>query len=611
MPQPKTKNVYHNGAKHEFPADATDEEIRQSLDAEDTQSNQNVFAGNQQGDVYGRPPGVPQPGQPLGSQPSDVRTPIPSGMTQDPGMSGMDVIKQIISRGSSALNLGVAGAGLANLPGAIGGATLGALLPPDQTPGSSIGATAANLAFDKFFPEAGAASKGWRLMRGLLGTGATAAGAYGGAVADDQFGGIPIKTQYGKIGWLSAATGAANSLKAFTAPAIAGKGPVGVANQTLQDLTGQSIPTSVTQETGGLENLSQFVRGSKASRDLAMRQSAAAAQVIQKITKTAPDQAFDVVKGANNDVKEVSRSIWGDMLEQFRRAGETSTTVPEASNILDSSGNPFTNFVQKIKSMDDIDWQDFGSRYHLDQGDINNLRAAVKQPTAQFIDQFLTGKGALSPEAQLANTMMKVLPEEAKAQFGTALVLRTIDKSGSVIDTVNGPMLTGGSFNRAIQQAGALQQVLSKPQYDALKTLGMIMQDLNPAAASKSANFAQGAMRYLANKYTFALSGITAGALLGSHNPDIGGQVAGGIIGGAGGALVTMGLSTVLGRILTNPETVGLLQKAAKGDATAASAFLRGVIAGTGAGVEPSNSDQAQPQRKNIVPPLVPNFMKK
>jgi hypothetical protein len=579
------KQVKFNGQVHNFPDDASDDEIRQALSGEPggnvLDDPNNVYIGQSNGvPVYQHPPGVPKP-------------PLPQVGAVDHALGVADqVAPQVIGRGSNALALGEAGSAFGPWGAGIG-ALVGGLLPPDDKPGSSIGATVANMAFNKVFPEVNAASKLLRVGRGLLNAGTTTAAAYGGAVADQQFGGVPINTQYGKIAFFGAAGATANTLKAFTAPRILANGPIGAANQTVQDLTGQSIPTSVSQQTGTLGGLNQFVQGTPATKDLAMRQSAAAAQVVQKIAGKSPDEILDVVKGANNDVKEASRSIWGSMLDQYTRSNATTVSEAQPSNILGSDGNPFMNFVQKIQNQDDISWQKFGDMHHLDQSDINNLRAAVKQPSADFIDQFLGGRGQASPAAQLANTMMKVLPEEAKSQFGTALVLRAIDRSGSVVDTVDGPMLTGPSFNKAIQNAGALKQVLDPDQYTALKKLGMIMQAVNPAKAASDPGASQRVLGYLANKYTFTLAGITAGALTGAHKPDIAGQVAGGVLGGIGGGMVTLGLSTVLGRILTHPEAMGLLQKAAQGDADSASAFLRGIISHGDSAMNPQQGSQS------------------
>ena len=582
------RRVEFNGKIHEFPDDASDDEIRQVLSGEPggnvLDDPNNVYQGKSNGiPVYSHPPGPAKP-------------PLPKGIDQ-PGTSALDVARNAYGRVPNVINGASAGVGLGKFfgpadpitvpAGAILGGLGGAFLPPSQNPSLDTAAAVAGAGANALLPGAGSTSKLWQFLRGLGTTGATVGAGYLGAMADDAMGGTPIQGAHGKL-WLYGITGGlANSLKAFTAPATAATGPIGQAANEVEQQTGVRVPLSLPQKTGNFQSIGNGV--SQQGLDLEQSQIQATKDALGKIAGRPLADTGNVVGTANNDLKELIRQRYGSMMDEWKQANATTTTVDQPSKILGSDGlSAFTTSKTTTQLPEDIQWEQFADHFGLEGKDINNLKYIAKRPTSGWLDQFLGGTGEQSsPGLERTQTMMKLLPDDAKGNFATALTLRAIDKAGVVKSTIDGLAMNASGLQKALQN-GALSQVLDPDQYKALQKLSGIMQDVGKPMVDASGR----TISYLGNKTAFTIAGNVGGAAMGAEMGHGAVQKAlGGIAGALGATAVMAKFSTVLSAIMHNPELAGVMEKAARGDASAVNAFTRSLISGADSELNPTQPE--------------------
>jgi hypothetical protein len=514
----------------------------------------------------------------------DATAPTPPGFTA----------KNIIGAGSNAANMAYSGAQLGKflpIPGApwsgaalggVGGAALSAFMPPSQTPGTDIGATIGGAFADRFFPGSGTMGRAARFGRGLVTGGiGTMAGAFLGSLAD-QAGGFVKDAPTGKILFYGGAGALGSGLKGFTAPSVQ-PGYIGQAADQLEKITGTDIPTSLPQSTGRFGAMSDWFSGTSRAKELAQNQSKAAIETLNTLAGGDLKDVSSTVETVANDVKETGRAIWKQMFSNWKNANATTTTKNVPTSLVNPDGTPMMTQKTVTSLPDEIDWQSFAKMHGLDQLHINALNDLLNNPTVDFVDQFLTGKGEATPAVGALKSLLKILPPNQTAQLRTALTLRAIDKAGAIVKINGNDIVNGQTFSKALQ-AGALKEINTPDQIAALQKLGDVMKAVDPLAnANPSRNAAANVMRYLVNKQVFTVAGATGGAIMGAksdQNANLGTRLGETAIGGVAGATAMFSLKTLLGAVMTNPKLADVLVKVSKGDADAANALIRTISTG-------------------------------
>jgi hypothetical protein len=278
------------------------------------------------------------------------------------------------------------------------------------------------------------------------------------------------------------------------------------------------------------------------------------------------------------------------MIDEWKQ--DNAVTTQQPSSLFAPNGQPVMKSVTSMP--EEVQWQQFGDHFGLDAKDVNNLKYITKRPTAGWLDQFLVGTGAeSSPGLEKTQTMMKLLPDDAKANFATALTLRAIDKAGVVQPTVDGLAMNASGLEKALQN-GALSKALAPEQYKALQKLSYIMQQVGKPMTDASGR----TISYLGNKTAFTIAGNIGGAAMGAEMAHGAAQKAvGGILGALGATAVMVKFSTVLSAIMHNPELAGVMEKAARGDASALNAFTRTLITGGDSVLNSPQSESKPPLR--------------
>jgi hypothetical protein len=170
------------------------------------------------------------------------------------------------------------------------------------------------------------------------------------------------------------------------------------------------------------------------------------------------------------------------------------------------------------------------------------------------------------------------VPDKERAELGKAVVFRVLAKKNAFIETSNGIVLSGDRFYKALFKdfgEAKLKLMLGDEQVTALKTLGELMRDTDPAKKVLGNKYgqAQESVSYVMNKAIFFMSSAGTGAAAGSQ---IGGATALGAFGGMGvGVTAAVSLHTLLAKTMANPWIAKGMKAASMGDQTAANKVMR------------------------------------
>jgi len=504
-------------------------------------------------------------------------------------------LRDLLGGASNVIGMGSAGAqlgsmfgsavpGIGTLAGGVGGGlagiALGALLPPSETPMTDLGATAAEGAI-RLLPGGGPigallsrgrmASKLPRLTKAAGEIGDTALGAALGAVGDRALG-FQKETPWGNVTLYSAlATPGAilGSIAAKTTPAAKAADRIG------------GFPMSVSETTGilpGYENM--LTAGSRGSKALGLEQSQAALSALNKINGAPLEEAFSKVLNSGIDAQHSGR----DAIQQFATTWEKmnlkTVTKKVGSGVYDANGKEVMKTVtQKVKGPD---WTtaDFDKFFKLTPEEGNEFRRFLGANPDAVVDTLLPRgenniKGILKFRA-----IMSVLDQSNHQQeagnLGQAFVMRYLrepfEKSGGIVDgkevAARIMSVVGDS-----KEPGHLVTAVGPDRAEALRDLATVLRDANPLEkiAGEGVSAPKRAGTYLFNKIAFAAASAGALGAFG-HNALPLGEL---IVGMGAGAVVGVGIPTVIGAIMSNPKTSKLLLQAAKGDSTAGTRFIR------------------------------------
>jgi len=499
-------------------------------------------------------------------QPPEITPPLVPGTV--PGAELMNKVQS--GRLSNMLTTGAGGAQLGamfgGLPGGIiggaAGAGVGALLPPSQTPGTDIGATAAEMLASRFLPGSG------KLLSKVLRIGgvstATAGGAYIGSIGDRKADFIS-ETPWGKIAFYGGAGAGALGLQALTAP---GPSATMLATGRVAKATGEDIPLTPFEATGKGASLEKFfLHGTEAEVKLGKEQSAIGERAFNKIMGRSVEDAQRVVeqglqsqvagtrvyKGIEKEVKSFNESL-GEQIAEAKKAGDSVVSLEKQFK------DPTT---------------ELSTRFGLDTNEARYFMKYLRSEPERFIEQFMPSGGKENLKGLFAiRGLSKVLSDEEFARLGNALVMRVLAKNGGFTSSATGVTMNGQSFTKALFKNFGRERIelaLGSARTEALEDLATVMEIADPMRkilAGQSITETQRTVSYLMHKLAFA---ITSGSAAGHAAAGLGGALVGGVV----GALAVIPLSTAISHILANPAASKLLLAAAKGDATAATKFIR------------------------------------
>lgn len=553
------RRVEFDGVVHEFPDDATDDEIRKSLSS--------------------------QPGPSI--LPKGTAQPNPAG----PKQPGAMTLQDFLGSGSNILNNAVAGGalgsavapGVGTAVGAGAGALAGMFEKPSQTPGTDMGMTAANLAANAVLPGASSASRLVRLAR----TAGVGAAGYGGgmlgAQGDRQLNFVQ-DTPEGKIIFNTAISALPQLVKAFSAAGVQ-LTPTGQLGNDVQAATGVQIPQSVGQKVGfgsGLERM--FTQGSREEKALAYGQSAALKSATEKIIGRHLSETPEAVDEAS-ELGFRGNSILQNWINRYKQSNATTEISEKPTGVLDASGNPISKQVSTTVVPDKVDsWEKFANQYGLTPKEKDAIFTIIDASPGTLVDSLMPGRGTGSFNGiWKLRGLLKVLPEEEANKLRTATALRIIDRSEAFKDLPDGTMLNGAALNQAFTRgAKQLEAIFSPEQAEALKKIGQFAEAVNPSQAINPTSVAQRLAAYGQNKAAFTIGGALGGAATGAaKNP--GDQLVQVGVGGLAGTGIMVSLSTLISKVLKNPSFADTLLRLQKGDATASTAVLRSLVNGVDA----------------------------
>jgi hypothetical protein len=481
-------------------------------------------------------------------------------------------LRDLMGTGSNVLGMGASGAQLGAMFGPIGaaaggvaGGALGAFLPPSDAPVTDLGATALDLAASRV-PGGG---RMIRLGKNVLATGLGAAlGAQG-----DKALGFQQETPWGRISVYSALATPGAIMGSLASEAS----PVMQAAGRLKGSTGVEIPLSTAEATGRFSGLeSMLTSGSTGATRLGFQQDAAARLATEKLLASPFEKSLDVVLRGTEVAKD-ARGVMNDWRRAWQAANPKTVTKEVESPIADSYGRKVMNTVTTTEKNPVVDWSDFQKFFGLTREERNGFFKAIRTNPDAFVNQFLPGKEDQVKGLVKLRAVMTVLDKsghKAEAgQLGQAVAMRYLRGPFELGQAVDGKSLALRieSALGSTTEPGHLTAALGPKRAEALRDLATVLKEANPLEkVSGGTSVQKRAGQYLGNKAIFTTASAGAMALAGSQIP-----VGNLLLGMTGGAVVGIGIPTILGALMSNPQTGKILIRASKGDAAATGRLMR------------------------------------
>jgi hypothetical protein len=488
-------------------------------------------------------------------------------------------LRDLLGTGSNVLGMGASGAqlgALLGLPGAVAGgaigAGVGALMPPSDAPLTDVGATAGDLVASRLLP--GGLNTGRRLARiaGLVS--GVGLGAAAGAQGDKALG-FQKETPWGRISIYSAlATPGAimGSLASEASPAM-------TAAERLKKATGVEVPLSTSEATGRFGAYERMLAaGSNPSMALGVKTDAAAQAALEKIIASPLDKSLDVVLRGTEVAKD-ARGVMNDWRRAWQAANPKVTVEEVGTGVLDASGKEFKKTVTTLSKNPVVDWGDFQSFFGLTREERNGFFKAIRTNPDSFVNQFLPGREDQVKGLVKLRAVMTVLDKgghTAEAgQLGQAVAMRFLRGPFELGQAVDGAALAQrieGALGSATEP-GHLFVALGPKRAEALRDLATVLKTSNPLekVGGEGVSAQKRAFQYLANKAIFSSASAGAVGLFGQNSLPAGTL----LLGMAGGAVVGLGIPTLIGATMMNPALGKVLIRASKGDAAATGRLVR------------------------------------
>jgi hypothetical protein len=446
-----------------------------------------------------------------------------------------------------------------------GAGVLGMIMSPSQTPGTDVGATAAEMGMNLLTKGTGGTISKLARMVGV--PSAVAIGSYLGNKGD-QATGFTTDTDWGKIGVYTAGSSLATILGSFSRESS----PAAQQATKLQGQTGVDFPLNLNEQTGTFGKMTKFFgRGSAAEGQLGVDQSQAAKNAVDAIIGTPMSTIKENLADAVKYQRNVKEDVLGDWMKDWN-AAEAKKPGQMLSNSQIAKKNAIGATTSDITG--NSPEQQFGKAFNLNQDQLTSFLSAVNADPEKWIVQFNQAssdnllQGSIRLGAVIRTMEKSGLATEA-AKLSQAAVMQDLYK------TMSAPVVNGQQLASQIRDTAThLKIALPPDKVDALNTLADIVEVANPAekvagAESKGA----GALKYLGNKLIFESASMAAGAAGGSK---IGAKNLGTmVIGGAAGVAIAVPLYGTIGKILENPDVGKLFLAASKGDSTAATKIAR------------------------------------
>lgn len=485
----------------------------------------------------------------------------------------MGTLANMLSTGTAGAQLGA----FLGIPGAIAGGALGAgaglMLPPSETPGTDIGATAGDLAAS--FLTKGLSNTGRRLLRIGADTAGTGLGALLGAGVDKATGRV-TETPIGRVIMYPALSTPGAILKSLATDATPA---AEAASRLAQNGYGQA-PLSFSEQTGLGGALEKMVsRGTQRAADLGAAQDTYGRDAMQKIVGADLNQFTDILM-RGRELGGEAQGIMNDWEKQWQKLnpGVTVTKQVPSSVIDPSTGKPMMKTISSTTKAPPTNWGQFMADFNLNQDEFNYLRRAVTSDPDSFLNNLMPQGENPTYNLVKVRALMKVFDGKPEAgQLGQAYTFRLL---GSPMQ--NGEAINATELAKRIKanigsptEPGALVAAVGPDRAAALNDLATVLEKAVPLdkMAQEGTSMQKRGGSYLFHKIAFtAASGGAAQIMSGGMSAPSWGHV---LIGAGAGSVVAIGFPTVVSMVMMNPKMGQVWKEAAQGSGAAVSRILR------------------------------------
>jgi len=543
--------------------DKTDE-IRRLMsisEDEDSKSPTKEKAPEQAGPALFQSPGKVSP---------DKQKELPKGPAFSPEtMKAMGIGANAINGGATGFQLGsmvapLTGPAAPFMPaiGGVGGALIGGMMQPSQTPGQDLGASSGDMIGGMLADRLPGVGPGARITRALIRASGIGLGSTVGSVGDKQADFQP-ETQYGKIGVYTGV----NLAMLMAQAALPAK-----ASKVAEMADKYNLPTSVPETTGSFGGLTDLMgAGSGARRTLGVTQNKAGLAALDKLAGAPMSDSEATIKKAAEGTGKVLDDV--DRIFNSPKPSIKKLTPDEASAKLarESFDGPSYSNPNPVDTLQ--------SRYGLDYAEAASVNKILRTDPETVIEHFMTsGGGNRKGEDQLGSVMKILTKEDPETAGNLANALATRLIKPALKETAEyGTVVEGTKLAESIQKFGVdrLKTAIGSDRAQALMEVSQVINELDPSGKIFQTGLSrpQQVMSYLLSKQAFA---IMSGTALGASQ--LGSAVGGAVAGSAAGLAFVIPLTAMVNAAMHSPRTAKFLLDASRQNPEAANRLVRSLV---------------------------------